>query len=75
MYLWPGANLRLRSTILRQLTPGSRVASHEFGMGDWKPHRVERMIDSDAVPRPLHRLVFPGRRGLPRAARNDLSRG
>ena len=61
MYLWPGANLGLRSTILRQLTPGSRVASHEFGMGDWKPHRVERMTDSDAVPRTIYLWRISGR--------------
>ena len=30
----------------RQLKPGSRVVSHDFSMGDWKPDRVERMTDS-----------------------------
>jgi SAM-dependent methyltransferase len=46
MYLYPAANLRLRPAILRQLKPGSRVVSHEFGMGSWKPDRTEQLMDS-----------------------------
>ncbi|MGH7767642.1 MAG: class I SAM-dependent methyltransferase [Candidatus Binatia bacterium] len=46
MYLYPAANLRLRPAILRQLKPGSRVVSHEFGMGSWKPERTEQLMDS-----------------------------
>lgn len=46
MYLYPRANLRLRPVIMRQLKPGSRVVSHDFGMGDWKPDRVEKLTDS-----------------------------
>jgi SAM-dependent methyltransferase len=54
MYLYPGANLRLRSAILRQLKPGSRVVSHDFGMGDWKPDRVERITDSMGLLRTIY---------------------
>jgi hypothetical protein len=54
MYLYPGANLRLRSAILRQLKPGSRVVSHDFGMGDWKPDRVDRITDSMGLLRTLY---------------------
>jgi len=46
MYLYPAANLRLRPAIMRQLKPGSRVVSHEFGMGNWKPDRTEQLMDS-----------------------------
>jgi tRNA G37 N-methylase Trm5 len=46
MYLYPAANFRLRPAILRQLKPGSRVVSHEFGMGNWKPDRTEQLMDS-----------------------------
>jgi SAM-dependent methyltransferase len=45
MYLYPGANLRLRAAIRRQLKAGSRVVSHNSNMGDWKPDRVEQMTD------------------------------
>ena len=54
MYLYPGANLRLRAEILRQLKPGSRVVSHDFGMGDWKPDLVERMTDSSGLVRTIY---------------------
>jgi cyclopropane fatty-acyl-phospholipid synthase-like methyltransferase len=54
MYLYPGANLRLRATIMRQLKPGSRVVSHDFSMGDWKPDRVERMTDATGLVRTIY---------------------
>ena len=43
MYLLPDVNLRLRPNILSQLKPGSRVVSHAFDMGDWKPDKTERV--------------------------------
>ena len=43
MYLLPDVNLQLRPNILSQLKPGSRVVSHAFDMGDWKPDRIERI--------------------------------
>jgi cyclopropane fatty-acyl-phospholipid synthase-like methyltransferase len=54
MYLYPGANLRLRAAIRRQLKPGSRVVSHAFSMGDWKPDRVEQMTDSSGLVRTIY---------------------
>jgi SAM-dependent methyltransferase len=54
MYLYPGANLRLRAAIMRQLRPGSRVVSHDFSMGDWKPDRVEQMTDSAGLVRTIY---------------------
>jgi SAM-dependent methyltransferase len=43
MYLLPDVNLRLKPNLLRQLKPGSRVVSHAFDMGDWKPDKTERV--------------------------------
>jgi tRNA G37 N-methylase Trm5 len=43
MYLLPDVNLKLKPTLLSQLKPGSRVVSHAFDMGDWKPDKVERV--------------------------------
>ncbi len=54
MYLYPAANLRLRAAILRQLKPGSRVVSHNFGMGDWKPDRVEQLTDATGLSRTIY---------------------
>lgn len=37
LYLLPDVNLALRPKILAELRPGSRVVSHDYGMGDWRP--------------------------------------
>lgn len=37
MYLLPEVNLDLRPQILFELRPGTRVVSHDWGMGDWEP--------------------------------------
>jgi ribosomal protein L11 methylase PrmA len=39
LYLLPDLNLKLRPKLLRELRPGTRVVSHAFAMGDWKPDR------------------------------------
>jgi SAM-dependent methyltransferase len=54
LYLHPTANLRLRSVIERQLQPGSRVVSHQFTMGTWKPDRIEQITDSSGISRTLY---------------------
>jgi precorrin-6B methylase 2 len=37
LYLLPTLNVRLRPKLYQELKPGSRVVSHAFDMGDWKP--------------------------------------
>jgi len=41
LYLLPSVNLRLRPRLLTELRPGSRVVSHNFDMGDWRPDADE----------------------------------
>lgn len=41
LYLLPEVNIRLRPRLLRELRPGTRIVSHSFGMGDWKPDKEE----------------------------------
>jgi SAM-dependent methyltransferase len=36
LYLSPALNLRLRPKLQRELRPGSRVVSHNFGMAEWR---------------------------------------
>nr|WP_245894276.1 methyltransferase domain-containing protein [Chamaesiphon polymorphus] len=43
LYLLPDINLRLRPRLLSQLKPGTRIVSHAFDMGDWKPQKVVRV--------------------------------
>ena len=37
LYLLPAFNMKLRPLLLSQMRPGSRVVSHEWDMGDWRP--------------------------------------
>jgi SAM-dependent methyltransferase len=39
LYLGAQANLDLRSKIFQTLKPGTRVVSHQFGMGEWPPDK------------------------------------
>lgn len=39
MFLLPHINLALRPRLLEELRPGTRIVSHTFDMGDWKPDR------------------------------------
>jgi SAM-dependent methyltransferase len=41
-YLLPAINMRLRPRLLTELRPGTRLVTHAFAMGDWRPdeHRV-----------------------------------
>jgi tRNA G37 N-methylase Trm5 len=40
LYLLPEVNLRLRPKLLADLKPGTRVVSHNYDMGDWKPQQT-----------------------------------
>ncbi|MEK7404637.1 MAG: class I SAM-dependent methyltransferase [Acidobacteriota bacterium] len=39
LYLLPSVNLKLKPSLLKQLKPGSRIVSHSFDMGEWKPDK------------------------------------
>jgi len=45
LYLLPELNLRLRPKLLQELKPGTRIVSHAFDMGDWKPERIVQVDD------------------------------
>ena len=46
MYLLPRVNLQLRPRLLA-LKPGTRIVSHDFSMGDWKPEHHEEVEAKD----------------------------
>ena len=54
MYLLPEVNLLIRPNIWKQMKPGSRVVSHDFDMGDWKPLKKENMKDSSSWDHTLY---------------------
>jgi tRNA G37 N-methylase Trm5 len=45
MYLLPEVNLMVRPNIWKQMKAGSRIVSHDFDMGDWKPLKTEHVKD------------------------------
>ncbi|VXD16117.1 Ribosomal protein L11 methylase [Planktothrix serta PCC 8927] len=45
LYLLPELNLKLRPKLLRELKPGTRIVSHAFDMGDWKPEQILQVND------------------------------
>jgi SAM-dependent methyltransferase len=54
LYLLPSVNERLKPKLLKELKPGTRIVSHQFDMGDWKP---ERQTEVDG--RPVYLWVVP----------------
>jgi Methyltransferase domain len=54
LYLLPAVNARLRPKLLRELRPGTRIVSHDYDMGDWKPERVLRM----QLPERYHTIYY-----------------
>jgi tRNA G37 N-methylase Trm5 len=40
LYLLPDLNERLRPKLWAELKPGTRIVSHQFQMGDWKPQKT-----------------------------------
>ena len=43
LYLTPEVNRRLRPRLLEEMRPGTRVVSHDFDMGDWRPDARQRI--------------------------------
>ena len=54
MYLLPEVNLMIRPNIWKQMKPGSRVVSHDFDMGDWKPLKTEHIKDGSSWEHTLY---------------------
>jgi len=43
LYLLPEVNIRLRPKLLKDLKVGTRIVSHQFDMGEWKPDKTVNM--------------------------------
>ena len=56
LYLLPDLNLKLRPRLWAELKPGTRIVSHQFDMGDWRPDKKlqsnGRMVYFWTVPDP-----------------------
>ena len=60
LFLLESLNERLRPRLLSSLQPGSRIVSHEFGMGAWQP---EKSIE--VVRRKVHLWTVPPFQSVP----------
>jgi SAM-dependent methyltransferase len=54
LYLLSASNVKLRPILTKQLKPGARIVAHAFGMGDWRPDKVENFVDSSGTTRTLY---------------------
>ncbi len=54
LYLLSSSNVKLRPRLQSQLKAGSRIVSHQFGMGDWQPDKIETFTDSNGTSRTLY---------------------
>jgi hypothetical protein len=57
-YLFPRVNMELRPRIFAQLKPGSRLVSHEFDFGNWKPDAQMTVPVPNKPYGPPHSEVF-----------------
>lgn len=62
LYLSEKLNVLLRPKLLAELRPGSRILSHDFRMGDWKPEQTVR-VPWGKLYRTVYLWTVPARRG------------
>ena len=75
LYLLPEVNLRLRPKLLADLKPGTRIVSHNYDMGDWKP--LQTLTVKVPEEHTIYYWVVPpkgGARRQRRSARRPRSR-
>jgi trans-aconitate methyltransferase len=56
LYLSESVNRRLEPKLRAELLPGTRIVSHQFPIGDWRPTRTLRVDNED-----LFLWIVPGR--------------
>ena len=62
LYLSNKINLLLRPKLLRELRPGTRIVSHDFHMGDWKPEQTIRVPWQGNLYRTIYLWTVPADR-------------
>lgn len=58
MFLNEEVNLRVRPRLLEQLSPGTRIVSHNFDMGDWQPDGHEQVLQNNNGNFFIHDVYF-----------------
>jgi SAM-dependent methyltransferase len=58
IYLFPDINLKLRPR-LQKLSPGTKIITHNYDMGDWKPDELVEIMGDDGKLHKLFLWVIP----------------
>jgi SAM-dependent methyltransferase len=58
LYLLTSVNLKLRPKLLRELRPGTRIVSHNFGMGEWRPD-ASSTVDVEDISHEVYLWIIP----------------
>ena len=61
LYLLPAVNMRLRPKLL-ELKPGTRIVSHNYDLGDWKPEKTIKINLPDGEHTVFFWVVPPRRK-------------
>ena len=61
LYLLPQVNLQLKPKILA-MKPGTRVVSHNYDMGDWKPEKTKRIETPDGTDHYIYFWRVPAKK-------------
>lgn len=59
MYMGDDFGREIGPVILKQCKPGTRIVSHRFTMGDWKPTKTEKVMGADGDEYELHLWIVP----------------
>ena len=68
LYLSEKLNVLLRPKLLHELRPGSRILSHDFRMGDWKPEQTVR-VPWGKLYRTVYLWTVPTPKGMKKPSR------
>jgi len=58
LYLLPEFNEKLMPILKKQCKPGTRIVSHDFGIGNWKPLKELQVKDSDGDDHDLYLWII-----------------
>jgi predicted O-methyltransferase YrrM len=62
LYMGNEFNNLLKPILQKQLKPGTRIVSHRFEMGDWKPDKTIMVMGADGDEYTLHLWTVPDKK-------------
>jgi hypothetical protein len=62
LYIGDDLGAKLSPVLQKALTPGARIVSHRFRLGDWKPDKTVTVKGTDGDEYELHLWTVPERK-------------